>query len=217
MFAETENPESLIAVPHWLRGVQLAAAPSQARPSLQIVSGTALADQKICVHATTIDGRFVAEGQYQLPSQTSGAMLELSYPTAFRSVWSEATTANSGIVLSEGRCGARMTTGKGSLIVPAVFNGLRNLTRDGEGRLSLVFSVHARNTQELKATLGTARGPLRARCDKIATTDAIQFNFLCSVALPADLSGAATLEVVRLNRGRKAPALEASIMLPGLK
>lgn len=217
-FEEYRSDESLISVPHWLRGLQFAAETALLRPKLQLIPPLGWGHQRICVNATTIDGQFVATGQYQLPALGSalseGEMIELSYPTKFPDTWSASTATNAGIVLSEGQCQTPTTTGAGSRLVPAVFNGSSALKRDSEDRLVLVVAIHARNTQELRASLTYPGGEVPAACSKITAADAIQFNFVCELAVPKIVSGEAGLSVTRLNGGRQAPVLRARVVIP---
>ncbi|MEP1538806.1 MAG: hypothetical protein ABJQ34_20790 [Paracoccaceae bacterium] len=220
-FVETKSSESLVSVPFWLRGLQFASAPSGIRPSLQVAFPNELGEKSVCLQATTIDGRLLATGQYRFEKSSSGlqagSMVELKYPTDFPEIWSVSTALNSGLVLSEGACAAPITTQKRSRLLPVVFNGVREIQRNADDSVALLIAIHARNTQELLATLTTPKGKAKTSCTKIESTEAIQFNFLCEAAIPGQTSGLAELSVIRINRGREASALRASILLPAIQ
>lgn len=216
-FTDTEREQGLISVPYWLRGLHFAAAASPSRPVLLMMVPETWANKTICANATTINGRYLVEGQYVLPGGNGKSMTELKYPTDFKEIWSRSTLQNSGIVLSEGSCETPLTSGTGSNLVPVVFNGLNTLERDTDNRAILVINIHARRTQELLANLHVNDTAIKADCAKIDGADAIQFNFSCRLALPTGATGASSFEVTRLNKGRKAPLLRANIILPDLK
>ncbi len=216
-FIDTERDQGLISVPYWLRGLHFAAVPSPSRPVLLLMAPESWANTTICANATTINGRYLVEGQYVLPDSIGNSMIELRYPTDFKEVWSRSTLRNSGIVLSEGDCEMPVTTGTGSTLVPVVFNGLDTLERDAQDRVILILNIHARRTQEILANLHVNNTTIKADCAKIESVDAIQFNFTCKLALPAGAAGAAAFDVTRLNKGRKAPLLSANIILPDLE
>lgn len=220
-FEETRSKESLISVPYWLRGVQYASEPTELRPKLQLVPPAGLSDEKLCLNATTIDGRFSIEGEYRLPPElgllNAGDPIELSYPTKFPKTWSDVTKAKTSIVLFEGECATTVTSGQSSRIVPAVFNGSTDLQTVADDRISLMFAIHARNTQELGVSLSIGADQFGVSCTKIASSDAIQFNFNCISDIPAAASGDAELAVTRLSGGREAPKWRAQLLLPRLQ
>lgn len=216
-FLDTKRDQGLISVPYWLRGLHFEAIASKSRPVLLIIAPKIWANRKICANATTINGRYLVVGQYQLPNVVGEGMTELAFPTDFPKTWSQSNVVNSGIVVSEGACETPIASGAGSRLVPAVFNGQSELKRDAENRTLLVMNIHARNTQELRVTVQFTDMPQTVNCSKIVTRDAIQFNFTCNIAVPANASGETQLTVTRLNKGRMAPTLSAKIILPDTK
>ncbi|MGH1466908.1 MAG: hypothetical protein ACRBBQ_16270 [Cognatishimia sp.] len=213
-FVDTELRQGLISAPFWLRGLQFASNASKTRPVLFFMAPSDWANKTICANATTIDGRLLTTGQYQLPEVLGKEMTELAYPTEFPETWSGSTFDNSGLVLSEGACETQLSTDVSSRMVPVVFNGQHNLKRDAQNRRMLMLNIHARNTQELKLTLSVNDTSLVANCHKIVSNDAIQFNFKCKLGVPNNASGEANLVAIRLNKGRRAPPLKAVIIIP---
>jgi len=216
VFEDTERPASLISVPHWLRGLRLAAQTSQNRPRLAIFIPSNWADQKICAEATTIDGRFLVKGQYTLPGSWVEGLTELDYPTRFPTPWSLTDPLATSVLIRQGGCDI---TGNRAdqLVIPAVLNGGDDLKRDIEGRAQLFFQLHARNTQEVVASLTFGAVNFDADCQKIKKLDAIQFNFACQIALPGEAYGPAIFKYIRLNAGRQSRPRTAHIIVPLLK
>ncbi len=214
-FDEVERQASLIYVPTWLRGLHLAAQISPHRPRLVAYTPSNWAGHTICADATTIDGRYVVKGQYTLPVEWTPHPTELDYPTKFPDPWSKTDPLASGVLISQGACSS-MNDGAEHAAIPAILNGRENLQRDTENRPQLVVKLHARDTQEVVATLSFGDHALDANCEKFERPDATQFNFICRIALPQNLSGAAHFDFIRLNGGRSSKSRGASIIVPPL-
>ncbi len=214
-FQDIPEEEGLIAAPDWLVGLHFQSAQAERRPTVLTFVPAIGPTEVVCLEATTIDGRFAAKGQYATSKSMQG-WIELAYTTSFANVWSNASVDNSGVVASSGPCGDAATPA--TVLYPAVLNGgLADVARDGVGNSTLVLNMHARKTSEIEASMTLNAVKLPVSCHKLDRSDAIKFNFTCTVSVPKGANGEATFRYTRLYKGRSRPGETGRIFLPALK
>ncbi len=181
---EKIHDRTLISKPGWLRGVHIVGAVQAASP--QLVSVLPSGWSEFCGKLTSIGGDYSATVQFsQTPPMAETTTAELKFDTQF-DFPSEATHENGGVVLEQGRCNTNAETEAVRSFMASFWNQAPEPKLE-QGHLQIVLNMNVARAERLEhgASLGTDALPVR--CDKLLSSDALAFNYRCSVFVPEPL------------------------------
>lgn len=178
---EKIHDRTLISKPGWLRGVHIVGAVQATSP--QLVSVLPSGWSEFCGKLTSIGGDYTATVQFVTSPSTAGARTtELEFDAQF-DFPSEATHETGGVVLEEGRCISNSEPDGIRRFIASFWNESPE-PKVEQGLMEIVLNMNVARAERLQhvASLGTKT--LNVDCEKLRVSDALAFNYRCSVFVP---------------------------------
>lgn len=180
---ERLHDRTLISKPGWLRGVHIVGAVQAQTPQLLSVLPSGWSE--FCGKLTSIGGDYTATVQFKAdPALPQPRTTELLIDTEFE-FHSEATHETGGVVLEEGTCVSNVEPENVRRFIASFWNEDPE-PKIVEGHVQVVLNMNVARAERLEHTafLGGPENVLPVQCDKLLVSDALAFNYRCSVFVP---------------------------------
>lgn len=181
---ERTHDRTLISKPGWLRGVHVVGAVATDEP--QLVSILPSGWSEFCGKLTSIGGDYTATVQFnQTPAMAEPRSAELQFETEF-AFPNEATHQTGGVVLEEGACNSNSQPAGTRRFIASFWNQTPE-PKFEQGHLQIVLNMNVARAERLQHAASLGGSQLPVQCDKLQASDALAFNYRCSVFVPEAL------------------------------
>lgn len=161
-----------------------------------------------CLRVSSIDGTYFSENEYLLEEVehkvNAQGLVEVEYPTQFKSILTGFADEELSLLASEGSCGDR---------AKAYLMATKDLVEDDDKLLFLISSGRSQVFMRLKSDASN----FMPRCKRIETGKRTTYDTICETDLSLFKQNTYSAEIIRRKNGRKLEDIEFDLHLEASK